>query len=302
MRVFVTGATGFIGHAVAGALARAGHSVLGLTRSKDKARELELLEVEPVLGNLDNAALLASAVQRCDAIVHCAAEYSQRYLALDRSAAHAMLEECERVGLPRLVVYTSGVWVYGNTGTRMANEGDAPNPLPQVAPRVDNERMVLAATSGQVRTIVLRPGCVYGGSGSLTSAWFEAAAAGAPEVIGDGSNRWAMVHRDDLADAYLRAVESSFSGQVFNVVDRSRCTVADCVAAAARALGSSATVRSRSLDDARKLVGPMADCLALDQHVDASKAQRWLGWNPRHGGFVDGVEGLARAWRASRGV
>src|SRR5262249_12502004 len=76
MKVFVPGATGFIGGAVASALARAGHAVVGSTRSAEKTRALEALEVEPLVGNLDDSKLLVAAVQRCEVLVHCAAEYS----------------------------------------------------------------------------------------------------------------------------------------------------------------------------------------------------------------------------------
>ncbi|MCC7014883.1 MAG: NAD-dependent epimerase/dehydratase family protein [Planctomycetes bacterium] len=301
MKIFVTGATGFIGSAVAGALARAGHDVLGLTRGTDRSRVLESLEVEPLIGNLDDAHILAAAVSRCEVLVHCAAEYSQRYLELDRQAVVTMLEEAEHMVRPRLFIYTSGVWVYGETGEHRVDESDDVNPPAMVTARVENERAVLAANQGVLRTLVLRPGCVYGGHGSLTAMWFQSAEQdGVAQFVGEGHQRWATVHRDDLADAYIRAVESREAGEVFNIVDHSRSSVRECASAAAKALGKSGETHAIPVATAVKKLGPMAECLALDQNVDSSKATRRLGWIPRHTGFVDDVRRYSLSWGASR--
>src|SRR4029450_1243631 len=107
---------------------------------------------------------------------------------------------------PKTFLYTSGVWVYGSTGDQPADETTPLTPLHLVAWRPAHEQMVLSATN--VRGIVFRPGCVYGKPGSLTAAWFEGASKGDLSVVGDGKNRWAMVHVDDVAEAYVRAAES----------------------------------------------------------------------------------------------
>jgi nucleoside-diphosphate-sugar epimerase len=148
----------------------------------------------------------------------------------------------------------------------------------------------------------MRPGCVYGGSGSLTAQWFASATEhGAARIVGEGANRWAMVHKDDVADAYVRAARSGHAGQVFNVTDRSRFTVRECATAASHAAGKGGAVAVTPLDEARAKMGALADCLALDQHVDSSKAAHLLGWQPRHAGFVDGVDRYYRAWQALAG-
>jgi len=116
-------------------------------------------------------------------------------------------------------------------------------------------------------------------------------------VVGTGHNRWAVVHGDDLADAYVRAAESGLAGEAFEVVDRSRATVLEMATAAARALGYSGELRPTPLAEARRTMGDFADALALDQHVDARKAVRLLGWQPRHGGFVDEADVFAASWK-----
>ncbi len=300
MRIFITGASGYIGSAVAAACARAGHQVLGLVRDEEKARRLRRMEVHPVVGSMQEPASWLGAARDSQVVVHCAAEYSAQLFELDRRT----VEEClanARTGRTRMFVYTSGVWLYGDTGLVAVDESAPLAPIPMVAPREAIEQEVLAANGGDLRTLVLRPGCVYGGRGSLTAAWFESArTVGAARIVGEGSNRWAMVHRADLADAYLRAIESPSGGEVFNVTDRSRFTVRECAAAASRAAGAEGRVAVWPVAEAAQEMGPMAEALALDQHVDSSKAVRLLGWQPRHGGFVDGAARYFAAWSAAR--
>lgn len=301
MKVFVTGASGYIGSAVAAAFARAGHHVRGLVRSPEKGAALARDEVEPVIGSLEDPASLTAGAAECQVVVHAAAEYSARMFDLDRSAVRTLTSYLSDSRLPRKFIYTSGVWIYGDTGGACVSEGTPVRPAAHVTSRVDVEQMVLSANAGPLRTLVLRPGCVYGGAGSLTATWFESAeSSGAARIVGEGANRWAMVHLADLADAYVRAALSPFGGEVFNVTDRSRFSVLDCARAASRAAGREGKVESLPLAEARTKMGAFADCLALDQHVDSRKAAALLGWNPQAGGFVDGVERYHLAWKALR--
>ena len=301
MKIFVTGASGYIGSAVASALARAGHDVLGLVRTSSKAPELARSEVEPLVANLDAPASWRERARECQVLVHTAAEYTPRNAELDRATVKELTALGGRGGNSSLFVYTSGVWVFGDTAGRMVDESSPRNPPPTAAPRAVTEELVLAANSPTMRTLIVRPGCVYGASGSLTASWFESATKeGGARIVGEGANRWAMIHRDDLAEFYVRAVESRAAGEVFNATDRSRNSVRECASAASRAAGANGKVLPTSIADATKTYGPMATCLALDQHIDSSKAVRMLGWQPRHAGFVDEAPRLFRAWRASQ--
>jgi len=299
MKIFVTGASGYIGFAVSSALAAAGHHVVGLVRSPEKAKLVASAEIEPLLGTMSEPSSYAKTAVDCHVLVHCAAEYTPRFHELDLLTIKTLVNAAKESRSPRKIVYTSGVWLYGSTGNTAVDEASLLNPVAYVVKRIKTEEFVLQANDGKVKTLLIRPGCVYGGSGSLTAEWFESATKkGAAEIIGNGSYRWTMVHVQDLANLYLRAIESSYGGEIFNGTDRSRFTVMECAQAASKAAGKKGKVRSIPLAKARKMMGPLADCLTLDQHVDSGKAVRLLGWQPRHGGFVDGVNRYYTAWKA----
>lgn len=298
MRVFVTGATGHIGFRVAHAFRRAGHHVLGLARSDAGAARLDRHEIQPVRGTMEDPGTWKGA-EDASVLVHAASDMKGDTWARDRAAVVSLLALAGKGASPKTLLYTSGVWVYGPTGDQVADETTPLAPLPMSLPRVEIEKSVL--TSSGVRGIVIRPGCVYGYGGSLTAMWFGGAATGSLEVVGDGHNRWATVHADDCADAYLRAGSSGLSGEIFNVTDRSRAPVRRLVAAAARAAGFKGEIGWIPVDEARKKLGGFADALALDQHVDSRKAVARLGWQPAHGGFEDEVDTYFAAWKAAQG-
>lgn len=288
MKIFVTGATGYIGRAVAEALRRRGHRVAGLTRSAAKARSLAAAEIEPVVGDMRDAKAWQRAGWEADVLVHCAVEYGPDYERLDREAVGALL------GFGGKVVYTSGVWQYGPGGP--FHEAAAFSGKPLLPWRSEHEKRVLSA-----KGLVLRPGCVYGGTGGLTGLWFQGAVESkAAPIVGDGANRWAVVHVADLADLYARAAESALSGELFNAADGSRFTVREMAEAASRAAGAGGAVNALSFPDAEKAYGGMAHGLALDQDVDSAKASRLLGWTPRFKGFPGDAGLYFAAWNAFR--
>lgn len=296
MKILVVGASGYLGYAAASALARAGHEVHGLVRRPEAAGMLRKAEIRPLMGRLQEPASFTQAAAQCSVIIYAAADYQADTLAVDRAAIEALLGVATRGPKPKTFIYTSGVWVHGDTGDVMVDETTPLAPPRAVQARPAIEQLVLEHP--HVRGLVIRPGDVYGGRGGLTGMWFESAEKGELRIIGDGRNRWSLVHVDDLADGYVRVVESGLSREVFNVTDRSRATVNEIAEAVVRATGGKAGITHVPLAEATKQMGAFAECLALNQHVDSRKAVRLLGWQPKHGGFVDGVETYYQAWKA----
>ncbi|MEZ4587227.1 MAG: NAD-dependent epimerase/dehydratase family protein [Gemmatimonadales bacterium] len=295
MRVFVTGATGYLGFAVASAFVREGHHVHGMTRSESGAGRLDAAGVRPVVGRLQDPESYRSAAEGAELLVHAAMD-SREGFGLDRLAVETLLAAARnRPGF----LYTSGVWLYGDAAGGTLDENALPRPPFKNRMRPAIEEQVLA--DPRVRGIVLRPGCFYGGTGGLTAPWFAGPASGTPAtIVGDGSNRWSVVHVEDAAAGFVRAGGSDVSGEIFNLTDRSAETVRTMAEAAAAAVGFAGGVATLSAAQATERMGPLAECLALDQHVDSSKAERVLGWRPARSGFVPEVESCYREWRESR--
>ncbi len=280
MRLFLTGATGYIGGAVAEVLRAAGHTVTGLARSEEAARKLEARGVAVARGSLHDTAVLAAAAREADGVIHMALDFGAADTPqVDAGAVRAMLGALEETGRP--FVYTSGVWVIGDTGGRAADEETPLNPTPLVAWRPAVERTVLDAAREGVRTVVLRPAMVYGRGGGAVAGFVKTAREnGVVRFIGNGANRWSFVHVEDLADLYLLALTQAPEGSLFLAADGPAIPVREVAEAASRAAGAEGRTQSVPLEEARKTMGPLADALVMDQEISAARAQRLLGWAP----------------------
>ena len=247
MRIFMTGGSGYVGSAIARALVGRGHAVDALVRLDASAKKVEALGARPVRGELD-APTWIEAAAACEGLVHAALD-SAKGPKGDRAAVDALLTAASREGSrARALVYTSGVWVLGATKAPADEGAPVDSPAPLVAWRPPHERAVLDAASASFVTSVVRPGIVWGGRGGIVGELFESAATeGAARVVGDGANRWPLVHRDDVGEAYARILGERATG-VFHAVDGEATRVADSRAPPARppaVAAPSVTCRSR---------------------------------------------------------
>lgn len=275
MTVFVTGATGYIGTAVVQALQAEGHDVSGLARSVEAATRLESMGAEVVWGALTELSVLSRGARAADAVIHLGATGQEDQAEVDTAAVGAMLNAVEGTGKP--FVYTSGIWVLGDTGGRVVDE-DAPlHPTEIVEWRAEVEGTMRDAAAWGIRSIVVRPAVVYGRGGGTPGMFVSAARRkGVVRYVGDGTQRWPFVHVDDLAALYVLAVDAP-TATLLNAAHGPSLSVRDVAEAAAQANG--AETESWPLDDARERLGPYADALALDQQVSAERAMG-LGWKP----------------------
>jgi nucleoside-diphosphate-sugar epimerase len=297
MKVFITGATGYIGFNVAKALRRAGNDIFGLTRSQEKASILRKHEITPVIGDMSDPAGYLSVAENCSVLIHAAMDYENDAAELDKRTVKNLLTVSEKSDQPKTLIYTSGCWIHGDTDGKLVDETTPLSPAAMVAWRIEVEQMVLNAKN--VNGIVVRPGCVYGKRGGLTGMWFDAISRNDDlKISGDGSNHWTLVHVDDLADAYVRIAESGSTGEIFDISDYSRESVRDMVEAVAEIAGYEKDITYLSQDDAVKEFGGMAESLALDQHVDGSKIMHLLGWRPKFNSFIDHVDIFYNTWKA----
>jgi nucleoside-diphosphate-sugar epimerase len=300
MEIFLTGGTGYIGRALLEEFLRAGHEVIALVRAPDRARDLEAAGARTIAGELNDPDSYRASASSADAIVHAAFDYDTGARG-DASALDALLGAAASGG-PESLLYTSGCWVLGDTGEGIAGEDAATDqPAENVTWRAGHERRVLDAASETLATAVIRPGIVYGGSGSLTAPMFETATSdGAAHFIGDGHNHWSLVHLADVARLFRTVLEEGSRG-IFHAVDGIPIPVVEVAAAASRAAGAGGATRSVPLDEAREQYGPMADAMCLNQRMEAPRSKA-LGWNPHHASFLDAAGVACREWVASRSV
>jgi nucleoside-diphosphate-sugar epimerase len=294
-RVFMTGATGYLGSAIGARLARGGHEVLGLTRDAQRAEGLEALGITPIVGAIDTPEEWLGRLKNCDAVVHAAidpeAAPAQDQLVLDA------VRESVTDGRVKRLLYTSGVWVHGPSGDQPLDERTPLAPLAVSKWRAAHEGVALDEVENGLESVVLRPGIVYGGSrGILGEWWKEAREKHTVTYAGDGAQHWAMVHRDDVAEAYLLALEHAKPGAVFLLADDSYLTVR----AMAEAVGAVTGAKAQPWPAAQVLetLGLYGEALLTNQRVSAAAARRELGWVPRHTSFVKDIASLYGEWQA----
>jgi nucleoside-diphosphate-sugar epimerase len=304
MRIFLTGATGYVGAAVLDALVKGGHDVTALVRDNHKAARLAGKGARPVVGDLADPESFRGVVDAQDGYIHTAFD-SSRGPSVERAALDIIVAAAKRprtagstAPAKRFVVYTSGLWVLGRTSEPAAEDSPV-NPLPIASWRPDHEQFVLDAATDSLRAIVVRPGNVYGGGNGMIGDLLKDASNGLVRVVGDGSNRWPLIYDRDLADLYARLASREDAQGVFHANDEGDERVNDIVQAIAPYVAVRPDVRHMPIEEARSKMGPYADALALDQVVRSPRA-RALGWAPTLHSVAGNAARLLKEWRATR--
>src|SRR5215210_2896205 len=286
MRVFLTGATGYIGSAVAERLQAAGHELTALARSDASAAKLASAGIQAVHGDFADPATVGGAAGSADAAISLATTYDP---GIDGPAIDAILRAL--AGSNKPFIYTSGIWSHGDTGGKVVDETSPPNPAELVRWRQKVEERVLDGAKRAIRSVVIRPAIVYGRGGGIPAGFVESArTGGAAQHVGTGENRWPFVHVDDLADLYLLALEKAPPGTRLLGVSGPSYPVRDVAAAASRGAGAGGKTVGWPLEEARAKIGAYADALVLDQQASGKRAEQLLGWRPSRPNVLDDME------------
>ncbi len=296
MRVFLTGGSGYVGSAVLEMLVRGGHHVDALVRNSEGAASVQAHGGRPVLGDLSNRASWIAAAAAADGSVHAAVEYSPRQIELDLAAIDGLTSLPQKAG--RFLIYTSGIWVLG-PAPEPVDESAPLNPIEIVKWRPAHEQRVLAAAEGGIRTIIVRPGIVYGGARGIVGDLVKDAANSLVRIVGAGENHWPLIYDRDLGELYARLVGTPEASGVYHATDGGAETVNEIVAALAEHAPTQPSLRHVPLEEARKKQGAFADALALDQIVRSPRA-RALGWAPTLHSVAGNAARLFEEWRRGK--
>lgn len=298
MRVFVTGASGWIGSAVVPELIGAGHEVTALARSQESAAALAAAGATVRRGTLDDLDVLRSAAAESDGVIHLAFQHDLAFagdvdgaLAANRRAIDTFGVALRGSGKP--LVIPSGV--LGIALGRVATEDDGRDPAPAgvsgLAARLVAVQAALALSSTGVRasTVRIAPTCHgKGDKGFMAFLVDIARATGVSGYLGDGRNRWPAVHRLDTAHLFRLALEDAPGGSILHAVGEEGVAIGTVAEVIGRQLDIPVTAISPQ--EAADHFGFLAQFLGLDSPASSAMTQAQLGWQPTHPGLIDDLE------------
>jgi nucleoside-diphosphate-sugar epimerase len=294
MRVFVTGATGFIGSAVVKDLIAAGHQVIGAYRSDDKAPALAAAGAEVYRGSIDDPDSLKEGAARSDGIIHLAFNHDFSKFAANCETDRRVVQVLGSVlaGSGRPLIVTSGTAIAKVPPGAPATE-DAPALTSNEFPRAASEEAAAAAaaTHGVSASVVRLPQVHDPERQGLISPWIAIAREkGVLAYIGEGRNRWPAAHISDVARLYRLAIEKSEPGAIYNAVGEEGVPARDIAETIGRRL--KVPVKSITPEEAGGYFGWLAHLAARDMPASSAQTQKKLGWRPTGPGLIADLERL----------
>lgn len=289
MKVFLLGATGYLGTAIDEALKAHGHQVIGAARSDGARAKLAQCGTQSVAADAAKPVTLTEPAKAADAVIYVVQVTDNDPLSVDGRALQTIGQALAGSGKP--FIYCSGCWVYGSTAPVVADEKYPLNPAPIVAHRPQLEKQVLGTIAQGIRPMIVRPAIVYGRGGGIPAMLATSARErGAATILGDGTNHWSVVDARDCAEVFALALERGQPGGIYNAAADVPYKVQEIAEAASRGAGRDGATVQMAADQVRALLGPFGDALLLDQLISAPRAKAELGWKPQAASILEDLE------------
>lgn len=306
MRVFVTGATGFIGRELVRQLVAANHDVLGLARNPARAAGIEQLGARSIVGDVRDAAIVRTGVRDADAVAHLALPRAgEGNLRASQDTytrgTEVLLEACRGMSLRSFVLASGALGIYRHDPDAWIDETapEAPSAAAMAARHAIDERVRRAHRDADLPAVILRPPIVYGRGGAFREFFLGLLRRGLFRVPGDGSYWLDFVHLEDCATAYRLAMERAPAGETLLVVDDEPVTMRAFADFLAREMGRRSPGRIppflAKLFAGRDAISAMMESVRLKN----AKIKARLGWSPRFPTYRVGLPGVVREYRSS---
>ncbi len=296
MKIFVTGATGFIGSVVVRELLDAGHGVLGLTRSDQGAAALRAAGAEAHRGDLDDLDSLRAGAAASDGVIHLAFNHDFSKFVENCEADRRVIETIGGVlaGSDRKLVVTSGTGMGQGTAGVLRTENDPPVSSKVIA-RAASEEAVEAVGKLGVPTVVVRLPQVHDTAkqGLVTYLIQTARAKGVAAYAGDGANRWSAAHIRDVGRLYKLAFEKGEAGERFNAVAEEGLSLREIAETTGR--GLKVPVKSVTGEEAAAYFGWLTHFASLDLAASSAQTRERLGWHPTGPGLIADLDAMLLA-------
>ncbi len=306
VRIFLTGATGYIGSAVTRAIKVHGHEIIALVRTGENARKVEELGYRPVIGDMLKPESWKPEAASADALVHVAqlrwprrvtAAWVRSAQEADGIAFRGLMEAAREGGRCRALIYTSGAAVHGDHGDVWIDEDIPPTPGVIGSYHLAGEKLVEEAHRQGLPAFALRPALPYGPSGTFANFFLAQAVKGKFKYIGSGENFQPTVFIEDLAEAYALAVERPPAGKVITIVDDEPLRMREVATILLDEFGGGKAKGMPVWVAALFMGRPIVETIAGSYRVRNMRAKGLLGWKPRYPTFREGIKEVVSEYK-----